>query len=567
MSKPVDDNLQADLSAYLDDELSPERRAAVEAWLAAAPEAQAELRALRRVKTQVATLPRAAAPAELARSVLAKAAEHLPAQPPSPENERRRTQRRWVRLTLRVSSAAAVLMLGAFLGAYWQAHLQHGFSGPVAATQERLMELPAAPRPPGAPALADQDAALSVVQDESPNYAQPQEAARQLAAEVEPSAPERNEKKAVPSSGTIDVFFTSSARDARLEQLSADAKGATSGVAGGADPAVGTRDRDVAVALQQPERGVPNATEPDSALHRARGQAPTPGRSDTPQIAAGAALSGSTNGFYAYRHGGAALMPQVALVVPTTSLERYAATAEALSQWAFTPSADLGLDRTASVATAAGVLRVNLAVPRSEVGERLGQLMALNAGAPLQISTHFQADDSVLAWDVATALTRSTQWKTDADGHDFYTPAYARAKALTAPPPRAPSARADAARTAQPATSEGVEAAARSIREAAPGGAVGTPREPEAERRAVPGAAAPPPTATGNRPAADTPAAGVALTAPQFGPPAPSSQPALVQMEVILVPPPTPAPATAPASAPTTAPAPPHATAPAPPQQ
>lgn len=66
MTGPVPNKLEADLSAYLDGELTPEGRAAVERLLAESPAARALLAQLRSVSEQLATLPRQQAPADLA---------------------------------------------------------------------------------------------------------------------------------------------------------------------------------------------------------------------------------------------------------------------------------------------------------------------------------------------------------------------------------------------------------------------------------------------------------------------------------------------------------------------
>lgn len=68
----LSDDQRERLSAYLDDEVTPQDRAKIEAWLASDPAARAELESLRRVSRAVGALPRAAAGMDLADRVISQ---------------------------------------------------------------------------------------------------------------------------------------------------------------------------------------------------------------------------------------------------------------------------------------------------------------------------------------------------------------------------------------------------------------------------------------------------------------------------------------------------------------
>lgn len=76
MAHDLNDELTAQLSAYLDDALDPAERTAVESQLAASPEARAVLDELRQVKSLVSDLPRAGAPDDLVEAL----SEHIERQ-------------------------------------------------------------------------------------------------------------------------------------------------------------------------------------------------------------------------------------------------------------------------------------------------------------------------------------------------------------------------------------------------------------------------------------------------------------------------------------------------------
>ena len=76
MGHELNDELTAQLSAYLDDALDPVERRAVESQLSASPEARAVLEELRGVKTLVAGMPRASAPDDLVEAL----SEHIERQ-------------------------------------------------------------------------------------------------------------------------------------------------------------------------------------------------------------------------------------------------------------------------------------------------------------------------------------------------------------------------------------------------------------------------------------------------------------------------------------------------------
>ncbi|MEW6249762.1 MAG: hypothetical protein AB1716_03885 [Planctomycetota bacterium] len=99
------DNLEADLSVWLDGELPPERAREVEALLAASPEARRLLADLRAVSARIAALPRMSAPPELAHNL-----EQLTAQRASTTAHRVRRGPRILRLSLPFAAAAAIVL-------------------------------------------------------------------------------------------------------------------------------------------------------------------------------------------------------------------------------------------------------------------------------------------------------------------------------------------------------------------------------------------------------------------------------------------------------------------------
>jgi hypothetical protein len=115
------DNLGQDLSAYLDGELSEERAREIERLLAERPELRQQLEALRDAANRLARLPRLRAPDALV-AAMQRAAERNELFSP------RRPVRggRLLRLSLRLTAAAAVLLGGVVVG--WQ--IMHPVSAP-----------------------------------------------------------------------------------------------------------------------------------------------------------------------------------------------------------------------------------------------------------------------------------------------------------------------------------------------------------------------------------------------------------------------------------------------------
>ena len=119
------EKLAADLSAYLDGELSPERAADIERTLAASPEARRLLDELRDVADQLAALPRLRAPDELTAAMTRHAERRLLLDD---VGTLRRT--RTLRLWGRIGAAAAVLVACVFVG--WEVFVRPAPQAPVA---------------------------------------------------------------------------------------------------------------------------------------------------------------------------------------------------------------------------------------------------------------------------------------------------------------------------------------------------------------------------------------------------------------------------------------------------
>jgi hypothetical protein len=110
----LDDEL---LSAYLDDELSADERALVEARLTADPAAQQSLEQLRNVAQSVRSLPKESAPRNLQDSVLRRI-ESIKSQPPQPAAATPavsigRTRRGWIWASLAVAAALLIMFVQA----------------------------------------------------------------------------------------------------------------------------------------------------------------------------------------------------------------------------------------------------------------------------------------------------------------------------------------------------------------------------------------------------------------------------------------------------------------------
>jgi hypothetical protein len=123
LTKRQPDDLEADLSAYLDGELSEQRTREVERWLAESEPARQMLEELRAVSGRLAGLPRLAAPEQLAASMSAHAQRRLLLN-------RLTTTRRsqGFRLLAQMSAAAAALVACVLVG--WQVLDWRGESGP-----------------------------------------------------------------------------------------------------------------------------------------------------------------------------------------------------------------------------------------------------------------------------------------------------------------------------------------------------------------------------------------------------------------------------------------------------
>ena len=106
------EQLEADLSAYLDGELTAERVRAVEQHLAESAAARQVLEELRAVRDQLGGLPRFAAPEVVAATVARMPVRQVEAVVPG-EVRRWRTIRLWTQVG---ATAAAALVLGVFIG-------------------------------------------------------------------------------------------------------------------------------------------------------------------------------------------------------------------------------------------------------------------------------------------------------------------------------------------------------------------------------------------------------------------------------------------------------------------
>lgn len=193
------------LSAYLDDELSPEDRAAVEARLASDPEAQQLLHQLRSVSQSVQRLPLESVGRDLTNTILARVSEnrrdatHRRVEPldAAPAISILRTRRSWIWASLTIAAGLLIMVL------------QRGDQDDkkkLAAVRQRVgdvaegrrdvkdLKTPASDRPAVAPSraterLADQSA---VVAEDKSKLA--------LGAPVAPASPEQPEISAAPGS-------------------------------------------------------------------------------------------------------------------------------------------------------------------------------------------------------------------------------------------------------------------------------------------------------------------------------------------------------------------------------
>ncbi len=122
---PIDPHeLEAELSAYLDGELSPEQAQRVEDWLAQSEDARRQLEELRAVSAGLAALPRLRTPTQLTSTVIRDVERELLVGEP--------TRRHWgplLRLWTGISAAAAALLLCTFVG--WQMLTPKPATGPI----------------------------------------------------------------------------------------------------------------------------------------------------------------------------------------------------------------------------------------------------------------------------------------------------------------------------------------------------------------------------------------------------------------------------------------------------
>jgi hypothetical protein len=139
MKQPFSEEI---LSAYIDDELPAQERAAVERWIEESPEAREKLDGFRRLSGLFADLPRNEVPPEFPTNVLQLAERRMllpevrPVQP-------RQSLRRWA--LAGGSSIAAALVLGLMLHAYL----------PDGAPHQRAVRFDDGERPAGGPEIAD----------------------------------------------------------------------------------------------------------------------------------------------------------------------------------------------------------------------------------------------------------------------------------------------------------------------------------------------------------------------------------------------------------------------------
>lgn len=113
--------VQENLSAYLDDELPPEQREAIQAHLAVCPACRQELARLTRLWEALAALPSEPPPEGLVEQVLARLAG-------------RKAPRR------RSLALAASVLLGVFLGGTMGVNLYEALQPPAAETQVLALE-------------------------------------------------------------------------------------------------------------------------------------------------------------------------------------------------------------------------------------------------------------------------------------------------------------------------------------------------------------------------------------------------------------------------------------------
>ncbi len=145
MKQPFSEEI---LSAYIDDELPAQERAAVERWIEESPEAREKLDGFRRLSGLFADLPRNEVPPEFPTNVL-QLAERRMLLPEARPVQARQSLRRWA--LAGGSSIAAALVLGLMLQAYL----------PDGAPHQKAVRFDDGERPAGGPEVAVRSRALS----------------------------------------------------------------------------------------------------------------------------------------------------------------------------------------------------------------------------------------------------------------------------------------------------------------------------------------------------------------------------------------------------------------------
>ncbi len=152
MTERHDDNLDADLSAYLDGELSAERAREIESLIARSDEAAGALGELRAVSDELQALPRRQAPSELMAAVTGQQEKRPPV-----DGVGSRRRPRVLRLFGQMAAAAAVLAACVYVS--WQALDQ---PPSVARVEMARQPEPTQPSPTNEPAAAAEEKAVDV---------------------------------------------------------------------------------------------------------------------------------------------------------------------------------------------------------------------------------------------------------------------------------------------------------------------------------------------------------------------------------------------------------------------
>lgn len=259
------DKLGADLSAYLDDELSAARSREIQRVLASSEDARRQLDELREVSEQLGALPRLRAPAELASTLAAQAEQQLRA---APRAGKRRM--RIIRLGAQVTAAAAVIVAGVLVG--YQIMQEQTLPGsPVLAPSLQKSDTPAPAAAPARGIVRDgrRDVELAARWPEQPQDKLP---VAKLPAPVFEAAPEPDELTrqegvardfeeseakvlavAPAPTATVHVVIRAQDEDQYARNVTVLAQWSAAG-APAAAPAVATASADEAVAAQPGEQ-------------------------------------------------------------------------------------------------------------------------------------------------------------------------------------------------------------------------------------------------------------------------------------------------------------------------